>query len=158
MRGILLFSVLSTCICGAQTPAVCPWFSTGSAASVLGGPVTLSAHIESNSQGMCRFAPASGDEKRFLEIAVGKEDSHACPPDSTKMIALGNEAAQCKSTSARGQPLNVIAGRVRNVHFVVRLGAVPNAATIPSETGHPADPYAATTLERVAEQVVGNLF
>lgn len=158
MRFGLLLSVLSTAVCAAQTPVVCPWLATGSASSVLGGPVELSAHIESNFQGTCRFVRASTGEQQSLEIVVGKADTHACPQGSAKLIALGNEAVQCRSTNAQGQPLDRIAGRLRDVYFVVSIGNVSDAATIPSEPKHLPDPYRASLLERLAEQVIGNLY
>ena len=158
MRIALLILLLPSAAAAAQTPATCPWFSTGSAASVLGGPVTLNVHIESNSQGMCHFSRTSGDEKQSVEIVIGKENPHACPPDSTRRIALGNEAVQCKSTNTEGQSLDLIAGRMRNVYFVVSIGNVSDASTVPAGPNDSHDPYEASMLERVAEQVVGNLY
>ena len=158
MRIALLISVLSTGVCAAQAPAVCPWLSTGSAAAVVGGTVILSAHIESNQQGMCRFTREADGKVKSLEIIIGNEDRHVCPEGSTKLIALGNEALQCKSSNATGQSLNIIAGRMRNVYFAVSIGNSPEGASIPSEPGHPTDPYGASALERVTEQVVGNLY
>jgi hypothetical protein len=158
MRIAFLISVLSTGICVAQPPAVCPWFSTGSAAAVLSGPVTLSAHVESNEQGMCRFSRESDGKIRALEITIGKEDLYLCPKGSTKLIALGNEAVQCKSVNTKGLRIDVIAGRMRNVYFAVSIGNVVDAAAVPSATERPFDLYGASVLERVAEQVVGNLY
>lgn len=158
MRIALLISVLSTGVCAAQTPAVCPWLSTGSAAIVLGAPVTLSVDVEGNQQGNCRFTREFDGKVRALEITIGKEDTHVCPPDSTRLVALGNEAVQCKSTNAKGLGLDVIAGRMRDVYFAVSTSNVLDAATVPSAHEPPFDPYSASVLERVTEQVVGNLF
>lgn len=156
MRVLLSVLVLSTGVCAAQAPAVCPWFSTGSANSVLGGTVSLTLHVEGNSQGTCRFARTAGGEQQFIEITIGKVNSHACPPGSTKLIALGNEAVQCKV--GREPNLDVIAGSVRDTYFVVSIGNLPDAATVPTGPSHLPDPFNASTLERVAEQVVGNLY
>lgn len=158
MRIALLIPVLFAGACAAQTPAVCPWLSTGTAASVLGGPVTLTAHVETNSQGVCHFTRESGDVKEDLGIMIGKEDPHACPQGSTKLVALGNEAAQCKSRNSQGELLDVIAGRIRNVHFVVSITNPLPASTVPAAAGRPPDLYGVPVLERVAEQVVGNLY
>jgi hypothetical protein len=157
MRIALLIAALSTGVCAAQTPTICPWFSTGSAATVLGGPVTLSAHVEGNQQGSCRFTRESDGKERVLEITIGKEDTHVCPPGSMKLVALGNEATQCKSTNAKGVRLDVIAGRMRNVYFTVSTSDVLDAATVPAAHEPPFDPFSASVLERVTEQVVGNL-
>jgi hypothetical protein len=95
---------------------------------------------------------------KSLEIIIGKEDTHICAEGSTKLIALGNEAVQCKSSNATGESLNIIAGRMRNVYFAVSIGNSPDGAAVPSEPGGPTGPYAASALERVTEQVVGNLY
>jgi len=160
MRLILLsvIPLLFSAVCPAQTPLVCPWFSTGSAAGTLGGPVTLSAHVDALSQGSCTFTRQSGSEAATLEIVIGKIDTHACPQGSPKLIALGNEATQCRSTNTQGQSLDVIAGRMRQVYFVVNLTKVPDAATSSALPEGKRDPYAASLLERATEEVVGNLY
>ena len=94
----------------------------------------------------------------MLRILVGKTDKHACLPKSTQLKALGNEAVQCRRADQQGHPWDVIAGRMRDVFFVVTTSNVPDALTIPGTEGRPADPYSASVLERIAEQVVGNLY
>jgi hypothetical protein len=158
MRIALLISVLSTGVCAAQTPTACPWLSTGSAAAVLGGPVTLSANVENSQQGMCHFTRESETKVRALEITIGKEDTHLCPEGSTKLVALGNEAMQCKTSNAKGQWLYVIAGRMRNVYFAVSIENSPDAVAVPSKPARRIDPFGASELERITEQVVGNLY
>ena len=93
----------------------------------------------------------------MLRILVGKTDRHPCPPESTQIKALGNEAVQCRRADPQGHPWDVIAGRMRDVFFVVSTSNVPDALTIPAANGPPVDPYSASILERAAEQVVGNL-
>ena len=158
MRIALLTLVLLAGTCAAQTPAVCPWISTGTAASVLGGPVALSAHVQDNWQGVCRFTRQSGGEKEALEITIDKKDTHVCPPGSPKLVAIGNEAVQCNSKNAQGSFVDLISGRMRNVYFVISINSVTPASTVPSATLHPHDSYSASAFERVAEQVVGNLY
>lgn len=157
MRLIFLLPVLLTSVCSAQTPSVCPWFSTGSAAGTLGGPVALSARLDGPSQGSCTFARQSGSDAQVLEIAIGKTDTHPCPPSSQKLIALGNEATQCRSAKAKGQSIDRITGRMRELYFVVSLTNVPDAANPAVAEGN-RDPYPAPLIERVAEEVVGNLY
>jgi hypothetical protein len=146
----------SAAISSAQQPATCPWFSSGSAQTVLGGPVSFHFQTEENGQGLCEFASQSGGTARMLRILVGKVDKHLCPPESTQLKALGNEAVQCRRPDAQGHPWDVIAGRMRDVFFVVTSN-VPDVAAMPKPDGPPTDPYSASVLERVAEQVVGNL-
>ncbi|HEY2468811.1 MAG TPA: hypothetical protein VGI45_13360 [Terracidiphilus sp.] len=163
MNGIHVWSLglillLSSISCFAQNPVVCPWLSTGSAAEALGGVVELDVHIESSSQGMCRFIHGSGTEQKSIEITIGKVDTHACRAGSNKMIGLGNEAVECDLTSAGNLVLNLIAGRVRDAYFVVAIrNPRGTSADSPGTVGH-GDPDRAPILERVAEQVVGNLY
>jgi hypothetical protein len=52
----------------------------------------------------------------------------------------------------------MIAGRVRNVYFMVGIGNVPGATALPPAPARPSDPFSASILERITEQVVGNLY
>lgn len=157
MRAVWLIVLLSAGGCFAQTPSVCPWLSAGSAADALGGPVQLDSHVESNWQGTCRFTRGSGPDRQSIEVTIGKIDTHACPLTSTRMVGLGNEAVECKQTTTGNASTSLIAGRVRDVYFLVgirNLQDVPMAAP-PSHRGDPDHP---SVLEVVAEQVVGNLY
>lgn len=159
MRAALaIWVVVSTAACAAQTPALCPWLSTGSAELVLGAPVTLSAHVEGVRQGTCSFMRPSAGRMGTISIAVGKEDTHACPQGSARLAALGNEATQCTSHDTHGQPTDVIAGRMRDIYFVVGIANVLDAATVPEAPTRSSNPFSASILERIAEQVVGNLY
>jgi hypothetical protein len=153
---ILLFVSATSVL--AQQSATCPWFSSGSAQAVLGGPVSFHFQAEGNGQGLCEFTSQSGEGARMLRILVGKVDKHVCPPESTQLKTLGNEAVQCRRPDAQGHPWDVIAGRMRDVFFVVTTNNVPEAVATPATDGRPQDPYSASILERVAEQVVGNLY
>jgi hypothetical protein len=157
MRIVFLFLALSSVVCSAQTPAVCPWLTTGSAESVLGGAVALAMHVDGNAQGNCRFTRANGIEQKVIEIVIGKADTQPCPHGSTNLTALGNEAVQCK-TANQGKTVNMIAGRVRDIFFVVSITNLPDAATVPDGPAPAHDSFNASILERVAEQVAGNLY
>jgi len=74
-----------------------------------------------NWEGSCRFTRQTGEAMEALEILVGKADTHSCPEGSPKLEAIGNEAVQCRRSIAPGQETDTIAGRVRNVYFVVAL-------------------------------------
>jgi hypothetical protein len=155
--GALLLIVSAT-ISAAQQPSTCPWLSSGSAQTVLGGPVSFHFQAEENGQGLCEFLSQSGAGPKMLRIRVGKLDKHVCPPESTKLRALGNEAVQCMRPDSEGHPWDVIAGRIRDTFFVVSTSNVPDAAATPATDGRPQDSYGASILERVTEQVVGNLY
>jgi hypothetical protein len=142
----------------AQIPVLCPWLSTGSAATALGGDVRVTAHSENNWQGSCHFTRQTSGSTQAIDIQVTKENSHPCPGGSAKLRALGNEAVECFRSSSHGEPADTIAGRVRDAWFEVTMTGVPEATREPAAKARPADPYSATALERIAEQVVGNLY
>jgi len=149
--------IVTATMAAAQQPVTCPWFASGSAQTVLGGPVSFHLHMEEDGQqGLCEFVSQS-DGTKMLRILVAKADKHVCPQGSTQLKALGNEAVQCRRPDAQGHPWDVIAGRMRDVFFVVTVSNVPDAVAIPADKGGPVDPYGASILERVTEQVVGNL-
>jgi len=140
----------------AQSTPACPWFTSGTAAKFLGGEVTAAVHAENNFEGSCTFIRQPGSQT--IEVLVSKTNSDPCPKSSPIVKALGNEAVQCRRTNPQNQIMNTIAGRVRDVYFVVTMINVPDATREPSPDTRPADPYSASLLERAAEQVAGNLF
>ena len=161
LRPAALFAVLwllSATAAFAQNPAVCPWFTRGSAENVLGGPVQASAKSGDFFEGTCRFSRQEADTIRTLDISIGKVDTHPCQANGTPVKALGNEAVQCHSAGASQHPADIISGRVRDAYFVITLTGVPGASVQPEEGKSPPDSYRASLLERIAEQVVGNLF
>ena len=152
---VALFLIVSSCLPAmAQAPVVCPWLSTGSAEVALGGDVTVTAHSEDNWHGECHFTRQTGGPAQTLDIRVSKVKSHPCPDGSAKLTALGNEAVQC-SPSER---TDTIAGRVRDAWFDVTITGVPGATRETPSNTRRSDPYGATMLERLAEQVAGNLY
>lgn len=154
MRVVWLILMLCAGTCFGETPTVCPWFSIGSAATLLGGTVAQDLHIDSNGQGTCRFTR----DQQSIEIRIGKVETHACPGRSTRMIGLGNEAVQCKLTNAAGQEENAIAGRVRDVYFVISVRDPQTSPAPPTTSTQYDDPESVSVVARVAEQVVGNLY
>lgn len=138
----------------AQSPANCLWFTTGSAAKILGADVTVTAQSDGNWEGSCRFVRQSGTTTQAIEIMVSKTNPHACPEGGAKLKALGNEAMQCRQTMP-GEVEDMIAGRMRDAYFTVTIINVPAAARPPAR---PEDHDDSSALERIAEQVVGNLY
>jgi hypothetical protein len=118
----------------------------------------MTVRASGNWEGSCRFTRQTGEAMGALEILVGKADTHSCPEGSPKLKAIGNEAVQCRRSIAPGQETDTIAGRVRNVYFVVALTNAAGAILDQSGEARPADPYGASPLERLAEQVSGNLY
>jgi hypothetical protein len=125
---------------------------------MLGGEVSVTAHVEGNAAGSCSFRLKGGDGGASIEIVVGPRDTHPCPQDSQKLNALGNEAVQCRHDSSPSQRSDQIAGRIRKLFFVVTMTNIPDATKLEPSDPKLADAYAASPLERLAEQVVGNLY
>jgi hypothetical protein len=155
---ILLISFLLAALATARAQTVCPWFTAGSAESVLGGEVRVTANSEGNWQGSCRFTRQAQSALQSIEIEIGKANPHACPEGSTKIKALGNESVQCRRASSHGDASYVVTGRVRDAYFVVTMTGVPDANEDPAADPRISDAYGASKIERVAEQVAGNLF
>lgn len=141
----------------AQTQARCPWLSTGSAATALGGDVTVTASFENNWQGSCHFALALPGSTQAIDIQVSKVNADPCADRSVRIRALGNEAVQCRR-SISGEPADTIAGRVRDTWFEVTMIGALETASRPSDATPSKDPSGATMLEQIAEQVAGNLY
>jgi hypothetical protein len=155
------FLLLITVCCPAafaQALVTCPWLSTGTAATALGGDVTVTAHSENNWQGECHFKPQAAGAMQEIDIHVSKVESHPCPEGSARVKALGNEAVQCSRSTLHDAHADTIAGRVRDAWFEITMTNIPAATSEPSGITHPADPYGASLLLRLAEQVAGNLY
>lgn len=159
MRTIfLLCTIASSAAAMGQGTTACPWLSTGTAAKFLGGDVTVSSHVEGTWAGSCRFMRRTSPAAPSVEVLVGPTDMHPCPQGSMKLLSLGNGAVQCRRTVSLSQPSGIIAGRIRAVYFVVTLTGIAGAMTPEPADPRLADAFAASPLERMAEQVVGNLY
>lgn len=159
VRLIVVFSIFASAVAAfGQTSPVCPWVTSGTAERLLGGEVSVTAHVEDNAAGSCSFRLKSGETAASIEILVGPTDTHPCPQDSIALKALGNEAVQCRHIVSSAQQSDQIAGRIRKVFFVVTMTNIPDATKLDPSDPKLADAYAASPLERLAEQVVGNLY
>lgn len=157
-RFALLLIIIGSPAAMAQTPTRCPWLSTGSAATVLGGDVAVTAHSENNWEGACRFTRLTGDAAQAIDIRVSKVNSRPCPDGSSKLKALGNEAVECTHLPVHGVPSDTIAGRVRDAWFEVTVTGIPGAAREAPSNTRSSDAFGASILEQLAEQVAGNLY
>ncbi len=159
MRTIFLLCTIASSVPGmGQATTACPWLSTGTAANLLGGDITVSSHVEGTWAGSCRFMRLISPAASSIEVLVGPKDTHPCPQGNLKLPALGNGAVQCTHTVSPSQPSSIIAGRIRDVYFVITMTGIPGAMTPEPSDPRLADAFAASPLERVAEQVVGNLY
>lgn len=153
---VLLLLCCATAAVGQK--AVCPWFTSGSAVRILGGEVTVTAHSENNWEGSCRLVRGVGDSAQTIEITVSKTKTEPCPAGSVQLKALGNEAVQCRRPEQQIRLAYTIAGRVRDAYFAVTMTNVPQAVQEAPADARPSDNFSASILERVAEQVAGNLY
>lgn len=158
VRIALLLVIAPASAAFAQTTTACPWFTSGSAARVLGGEVTVTARATGNWEGSCHFSRTAPDAQQAIDIMVGKVNTHPCSGGGAKINSLGNDAVQCQRMTGQAQPEATIAGRIRDTYFVVSIVNVPEAGREPLAIARPSDPYGASMLEVVAEQVAGNLY
>ena len=141
-----------------QSTATCPWVALGTAERLLGDTVTAVAQVNPNGAGSCTFSVRGGKSLESIEILVGPTDTRPCPPDSLKLKALGNAAVECRHGSSSSQQSDQIAGHIRNMFFVLTMTNIPGATKQEPSDPRVADSFGASPLERLAEQVVGNLY
>jgi hypothetical protein len=134
-----------------QEKLVCPWLTEGTAGATLGAPVTTTVTLHgdpSRPDGTCTFTAPQGS---VLEVAVITTTPFepVCPAHSLKLPAIGNEATFC-----RADRRYVLTSRVRDLFFRTTLSTQPGGPQ-PDPKQQEANQQ---QLERVAEQVAGNLF
>jgi|SRR5277367_2481833 len=154
--ALLLFSAAFLMPAKSSAATNCPWLTKGSAATALGGSVSVTAQVSDSGEGSCTFtreeATSKDNFKDVLKIAVQKAPQPTCPAGSPKLIAIGNEAVTCTLRRPPVESVEMIVSRVRDLHFTVSITTHKQGAQ-PSNPSESAD-----ALEQVAEQVAGNLF
>jgi hypothetical protein len=133
-----------------QEKPVCPWLTEGAAAATLGAPVTTAVTLHGDPdhfEGTCTFTTP---QSSVLEIAVTTTPSEpACPTTGLKLPGIGNEATFCHTENR-----DRITSRVRDLSFRTTLSLQP-----PTPQSDPKQQEAHQhQLERIAEQIAGNLF
>jgi hypothetical protein len=160
LLAVLLFAPLAA---QAQAPAkqaqpqerqenpVCPWLTAGTAAATLGAPATTAVTLHGDPdrpEGTCTFTAPQGS---VLEVAVTAVPSEpVCPANSLKLPAIGNEATFCRLDRSPTETRYVLTSRVRDLFFRTTL-------TLPQPDPKQQEAHQ-QQLERIAEQVAGNLF
>jgi len=156
LLGLALFL---PALCHAQ--AKCPWLTEPTARGVLGGPVKATVKLSEKHDGVCEFSRQQGTvvlELRIsVEIMTDVPKQFAtyltqCPPKSTPLTAIGNEAVTCSVQEHADRYVEKVVSRVRDQAFVVTLSS--SAQNDPSMS--PGMRTEKTQL--VAEQVAGILF
>ena len=129
----------------------CPWLSEGSAATALHGDISVTVNVPNTSEGSCKFSRQQAPVDS-LQILVSKTTLTACPAESMKLLGIGNEAARCKLHGSRGEAVEMVSSRVRDLHFTVTL--ISRGQKRPAKSPDPQQ----DALEQVAEQVAGSLY
>lgn len=166
MRGFhtILFglTMVVPTVCHGQVK--CPWINEATARGILGGPVTLTAKVSEQGDGVCEYSRQQGAAVHQLRILVEIMTDipkqfptylAQCPPKSAPMRAIGNEAVMC-SVEDKGVKGDLYAervvGRVRNQAFVVSVSSsVMDSPSMAQEERR-------EKANLVAEQVAGILF
>jgi len=136
-----------------RSPEACPWLNRGTAVRFLGGEVSEVVSVSGALEGTCKFSLKQKPDRR-IDVHVSKTTLDGCPAGSSSLRGIGNEALRCKLAATSELRSEMISGRVRDRFFTVELNigeSEGNSAT--SSSTDPADP-----LERIAEQLAGNLF
>jgi hypothetical protein len=156
---LLGLTILMPTVCHGQ--AKCPWINEATARGVLGGAVTLTTTVSAQGDGVCEFSRRQGSIVHQLRISVHIMTDipkqfpaylAQCPPNSSPLRAVGNEAVMC-SIQSKGEPsAERVVGRVREQAFVVSLTF--SVANEPSMT----EQMRREKVNLVAEQIAGILF
>jgi hypothetical protein len=157
--GLLVLTLLLPCLCHAQTK--CPWLNQATASGYLGGDVTLSANVNNQAAGACKFTRSPGNLRIQLRISVSiladvpkqfPPYRAQCPPNSAPLNAVGNEAVTCSLKSKEEPNAECVVGRVRNQAFTVCLSSsAPDDPLMPQSSRR-------QNANLIAEQVAGILF
>jgi hypothetical protein len=132
----------------AQAADMCPWFTHGSAARILGGAVVSTIALTGPDEGSCKYTREAGTSKESIEIYVASALPSPCPPGSESAAGIGNEAISCSQKTPSHGMLYQVDSRVRTVHITVLLRL--------SESESQDAPQ--QEIRQAAEQVAGNLF
>jgi hypothetical protein len=152
-------AMLLPTVCYGQ--AKCPWINEATARGVLGGAVTLTVKVSDQGDGVCEFSQQQGTVVHHLRISVDIMTDipkqfptylAKCPPKSTPLRAIGNEAVICSILNKGDESTERVVGRVRDQAFVVSVSS--SAENDPSMTRD----MRRDKVNLVAEQVAGTLF
>ena len=131
-----------------QAADVCPWFTQGSAARILGGEVVATIAANSTKEGSCKYSRDQAGKKDSMEIYVASRMPSPCPTGSESASGIGNEALACSVKSPPRGRLYQVDSRVRDVRFTVFVRVHDSE----SQKMYQQE------VREAAEQVAGNLF
>jgi hypothetical protein len=135
-----------------QEKPVCPWLTEGTATATLGTPVTTAVTLHGDPdrpEGTCLFTAPQGTLEIAVIAVITTPSEPACPTTGLKLPGIGNEATFCHTDNR-----DRITSRVRDLSFRTTLSLQPPTPQ-PDAKQQEAHQH---QLERIAEQVAGNLF
>jgi hypothetical protein len=135
----------------AQT--TCPWLTPGTVANFLNGDVSVTVKITNLTEGTCTFTRRQGSADYTIDVLVQKTaTTPACPANTERLIAIGNEALRCHTQHSSSESIEMISFRVRDVYSAVSL-------TIRGTKNPDIPPDKQKDIvEQMTEQVAGNLY
>ncbi len=134
----------------AQAQQICPWLTQGTAAKLMGGPVTADVQATTASEGVCVFTRSTTGDSVVLRIVIGPALSAVCL-DGDHLRGVGDQAIHC-ATDKPNEHREAIQGNVRATQFALTLTARgPSVSPLPKNTQRSA-------TEQLAEEVAGSLF
>jgi hypothetical protein len=154
-RPLAALLLLAPHLAQAQEQPTCPWLTAGTAAATLDGPALSTVKLTGSAEqleGNCTFTLTQGVVLSTLEIVVTRTPKPACPSNSPKLTGIGNEATVCRLDRSPTEVRYAIDSRVRDLYLRTSL-AIQGASPTSKNTANQQQ-----LLERVAEQVTGNLF
>ena len=145
----------------SHAQAKCPWLTEATARGILGGAVTARVDLKDSGNGVCEFSREQGSVVLELRISVNVMTDISkqfptylaqCPPKSTSVPAIGNEAIMCSVQERDNRYAEKVVSRVRDQAFVVSVNSTaPEGPSMTQEMRH-------EKAHLVAEQVAGILF
>jgi hypothetical protein len=157
----LLFGLATLMPVVSYGQAKCPWLNEATARGILGGPVTATASISQRGEGVCEFSRQQGAAVHQLRVSVNLINDipkqfptylAQCPPKSTSLRAIGNEAVTCAIEGKADRYGQRIVGRVRDQAFVVTItSSAQNDPSLPQDACR-------DKANLTAEQIAGILF
>ncbi|MGA7926051.1 MAG: hypothetical protein WCA20_08650 [Candidatus Sulfotelmatobacter sp.] len=156
---LLGLAMFMPAVCHAQ--AMCPWINVATVRGIVGGAVTATVKISEHGFGICNFSGQQRAAVHELRISVNFMTDvpkqfpiylAQCPPKSTPLPAIGNEAVMCSIQGKGEEYAEIVVGRVRDRAFVVSVSSsIQNDPSMTQETRR-------ERASLVAEQVAGILF
>jgi hypothetical protein len=135
----------------ARSQTTCPWLTQGSASRALGGDVSTKVSVSDTGEGSCRFLREQRSPDSLM-ILVSKDALTSCPTESTKLKGIGNQAARCRAPGSHSKGVEMVSGRVRDLHFTVTLTSRGQKSPVKLPD------VQEDALEQIAEQIAGNLY